>query len=215
MSNFLDYVATNATIQLSVPTFNETLPVNVVHGWIVIHQRLDATIAFNRSWVDFRNGFSSDDSFANGSFWLGNEAIYQLTAGGNCRLRIEVQANWNRSWNSVEYNQFYLGNETMRYTLYYTGPVGDIGDSFGYILVGATQNGQYFTTFDLLPPNWNLARLQCAAMYGGGFWHNNCGRCCLTCPYGTIQYYWGAFAAPSSAKILNQLMTSRMMIKCT
>ena len=88
------------TVDVSVPTFNETLPLNSVHGWIVIQQRLDGSVDFNRSWAEFCDGFGDT---GNGSFCLGNEQIYQLTNGGNCQGRFEVLTSKSRKWYSVEY----------------------------------------------------------------------------------------------------------------
>ena len=90
MFHSLEYVALNLTIQVSVPTFNETIQALSVNGWIVIYQRVDGSMNFNRSWTEYRNGFVDT---TDGSFWLGNEAIYQLTKNGNCRGRFELLSN--------------------------------------------------------------------------------------------------------------------------
>ena len=202
-------------MRVSVPTFDHTVPLVSVHGWLVVYQRIDGSVNFNRSWTEYRNGFGDT---VNGSFWLGNEAIYQLTnAAGNasCRLRFELLTNASQMWYSVEYAQFHVDNESRSYAIHVAGYSGDAGDAIN-ALPGTTsyQNGAYFSTYDHLPPNYSPVMLMCAASFGGGWWYNGCGRTYLTATYGTKSYYWGTLTAPPIPSAKNMLMATRMMIKC-
>ncbi|GFO17690.1 fibrinogen c domain-containing protein 1 [Plakobranchus ocellatus] len=44
-------------------------------GWIVFQRRAKGDVDFYRDWTSYRNGFGS----LTGDFWLGNEAVHQLT----------------------------------------------------------------------------------------------------------------------------------------
>ena len=68
---------------------NGSIPLPSVNNWIVMMQRFDGSLDFNRNWIEYRNGFGDTDE---GEFWLGNEKVYRLTnrTGLIYRLRIEV-----------------------------------------------------------------------------------------------------------------------------
>lgn len=201
------------TVDVSVSTF--TVPLVSVAGWVVVHQRVDGSMDFNRSWAEYRNGFG-DAAAANGSFWLGNEAIHQLTVGstGSCRLRVEVLTSITRQWYSAEYDRFSVDKETNSYAISVAGYSGDAGDAMNVAGTDTSQNGEYFSTFDHLPLDWNSNRLKCALVDGGGWWFNNCGKNCFTCVYNVTNkaYIWGTI---SSSRPYTVLAMSRMMVKCT
>ena len=60
-----------------------------VNNWIIMMQRFDGTLDFNRGWIDYRNGFGD---IGRGEFWLGNEKVRAIISqpGLVYRLRIEV-----------------------------------------------------------------------------------------------------------------------------
>src|SRR6218665_1999705 len=60
-----------------------------LNNCIVIMQRFDGSVNFNRNWVKYRNGFGN---IRRGEFWLGNEKVHRLTSqiGVVYSLRIEV-----------------------------------------------------------------------------------------------------------------------------
>uniref|UniRef100_A0A8R1DGF9 C-type lectin domain-containing protein n=1 Tax=Caenorhabditis japonica TaxID=281687 RepID=A0A8R1DGF9_CAEJA len=58
-------------------------------GWILFQNRVDDTeVYWNRTWNEYKNGFGDTDETAN--FWLGNDAIHELTSGQNATLRVEM-----------------------------------------------------------------------------------------------------------------------------
>ncbi|GFN80265.1 ficolin-1-like, partial [Plakobranchus ocellatus] len=44
-------------------------------GWIVFQRRTTGDVDFFRDWTSYREGFGS----LTGDFWMGNEALYNLT----------------------------------------------------------------------------------------------------------------------------------------
>ena len=78
----------------------------------MIQRRRDASVDFNRNWTDYRDGFGD----LNSEFWLGNEAIHQLTAGGNNVLNIKLM-DWTGNLVYAEYTGFRLDGENMDYKL--------------------------------------------------------------------------------------------------
>ena len=68
---------------------------------------------FNRSWIDYRNGFRAQE----GKYlWYGNEKLYQLLTTGSWKLRVEVQSANTGKWYSVEYESFLLSDEATKYS---------------------------------------------------------------------------------------------------
>ena len=61
-----------------------------VNNWIILMNRFDGSVSFNRSWTDYRNGFVN---IGRGEFWLGNEKMHRLTSRFAYVLRIEVFIN--------------------------------------------------------------------------------------------------------------------------
>uniref|UniRef100_A0A0K0DBG8 Fibrinogen C-terminal domain-containing protein n=1 Tax=Angiostrongylus cantonensis TaxID=6313 RepID=A0A0K0DBG8_ANGCA len=92
-------------------------------GWTVFQRRVNGRESFwNRSWNDFKNGFSSFKQ--NSNFWLGNELLHQLTAK-DPNVTLMVEMNGDRTpgaiqpnaywWN--QYTMFQVGPESENYTL--------------------------------------------------------------------------------------------------
>ena len=66
------------------------VPLPSIKNWIIVMQRFDGSLDFNRGWIEYRNGFGNRGQ---GEFWLGNEKVHLLTnkGGGHFyRLHIEV-----------------------------------------------------------------------------------------------------------------------------
>ncbi|ESO01653.1 hypothetical protein HELRODRAFT_140925, partial [Helobdella robusta] len=55
-------------------------------GWLVIQQRIDGSLSFNKSWASYKSGFG----IYYRNFWLGLEKMHQLTASADYRLRFEI-----------------------------------------------------------------------------------------------------------------------------
>jgi len=193
-------VSTNLTIS------NTTQPVasTFIGGWIIIQKNvLDNCAIFDRSWIDYRNGFRDEE----GKYlWFGNEKLYQLLATGSWKLRVEVQSSNTGKWYSAEYESFLLSNEATKYVINVAGYTGDAGDAFNVVSVPRyVANGMKFTTIDRDNDNYDTGN--CATT--GGWWYNQCGTSRLNgCSSGS----WGTLQLQGLAPTYN-VSSSRMMIK--
>ena len=133
-------------------------------GWTVIQRRVNESLAFNRSWGSYKNGFG--DYAAN--FWLGLEKIKRLTNGnGNMELYVGLQTFLRLRTYSARYGLFNL--EGDRYTLhigrYYRNST--VRDSF------SIHDGESFSTFDA--DHDSHQHVNCAKRSNGGWWyHKDC-----------------------------------------
>jgi len=199
-----DFVTTNLTVNITVPTQSDPVPVKSVFGWITIHQHLGYSFNWNRNWADYKAGFGSIDA----DFWLGLEKVYLLTSSQPYRLRVEVQERSSNLWYSAEYWSFKIGDELNdKYRLEVAGYSGDAGNSLQYedewngdgAFGSYYHNGMKFTTYD---QDNDPALHNCSPPRGGGWWYNSCYMACLTgSEYHHI--WWGS----------TLLVNSRMMIK--
>ncbi|KAG8453999.1 hypothetical protein GDO86_000574 [Hymenochirus boettgeri] len=141
-------------------------------GWILIQQRENGSVHFNRTWEEYKNGFGEVDANGKGEVWLGNDLIHFLTQKDTI-LRVELE-DWSGGKVYAEYN-FQLGSELEGYVLKVSHYDGTAGDA---LIEGSKDDGDYtshvnmkFSTFDRDNDKWEE---NCAEMYGGGWWYNNC-----------------------------------------
>ena len=105
---FIGFVATNLTINITIPSQSEPVLVMSVFGWIIIHQRtLSSGFNWRKSWADYKNGFGSVDA---ADFWFGLEKMHLLTSSQHYRLRVEVKDKSDNLWYSAEYSSFKIGD---------------------------------------------------------------------------------------------------------
>lgn len=127
---------------------------------MVFQSRLDGTVNFNRSWVDYRNGFGD----ARGEYWLGLESLVQLTLQDS-ELLIEME-DFGGIAAYARYNYIKVEDETLGYRLR-LGSIftGTAGDAMGRYFDAA------FATVDLRGGSFP----ECAETLASGFWHYDCG----------------------------------------
>lgn len=194
-------------MNLTVPNFNETIEVTSVDGWMVVQQRFNNETSFRRNWTQYRDGFGEFD----GNFWIGLEAMHQLTESSHCQLRIEVFYAALSQWRSAEYSSFVIDSESANYTLHVAGYSGDADDNLNYANDSKKyHNGMKFSTEDR--DNDRSLTRNCALIFAGGWWFNDCHSVDLTGiinvvnPNGnSFEYYIGGFKAP--------VRISRMMLQ--
>ncbi|XP_068961115.1 fibrinogen alpha chain [Petaurus breviceps papuanus] len=142
-------------------------------GWLLIQQRSDGSLNFNRTWQDYKRGFGKVNGKGEGEFWLGNEYLHLLTQRESV-LRVELE-DWDGNEVYAEYN-FHVGSEAEGYVLQISSYEGTAGDA---LIEGSVEEGTEYTshsnmrfsTFDQDNDQWEE---NCAEMYGGGWWYNNC-----------------------------------------
>ncbi|EHB10523.1 Fibrinogen alpha chain, partial [Heterocephalus glaber] len=142
-------------------------------GWLLIQQRMDGSLNFNRTWQDYKRGFGSLNDKGEGEFWLGNDHLHLLTQRGSL-LRVELE-DWAGKGAFAEYH-LQVGSEAQGYVLKVSSYRGSAGDALveGSVEEGAeytSHDGMQFSTFDRDADQWEE---NCAEVYGGGWWYNNC-----------------------------------------
>ncbi|XP_054609345.1 fibrinogen alpha chain [Dunckerocampus dactyliophorus] len=133
-------------------------------GWLLVQQRENGVLDFNRTWEEYRRGFGGVDAQGRGEVWLGNQNLHLLTSQGESLLKVELQ-DGDGGVASAEYVMS-VGLEEDGYPLRLSGYSGDAGDA-----MTATHHGMKFSTWDR---DNDGAAGNCAATRGGGWWYNQC-----------------------------------------
>ena len=101
--------ASNATIDLSIPTRPATVPVQSVFCWIIFHENFENGFDWLLPWADYKAGFGSFGS----NYWLGLERLHLLTTSQPYRLRMEIKRQSDGFWFSAEYWSFQIGEHAL------------------------------------------------------------------------------------------------------
>ncbi|KAG7255405.1 hypothetical protein CRUP_035713 [Coryphaenoides rupestris] len=72
-------------------------------GWLLVQQRESGQLNFNRSWVEYRQGFGSVDAQGQGELWLGNRQLHLLTNRSESMLRVELE-DWEGGVATAQYS---------------------------------------------------------------------------------------------------------------
>ncbi|XP_026162543.1 fibroleukin isoform X2 [Mastacembelus armatus] len=161
-------------------------------GWTVIQTRQDGSLDFNRTWLEYREGFGSPQ----GEHWLGNAVLYSLTSTGQHQLRIELE-DWYHQRRHATYNNFKVASEAQRYRLTAREYSGDAGNALSYSK-RYNHDGRSFSTADR--DNDRYAAGNCGHYYGAGWWFDACLAANLNGRYYRGRYtgltngiYWGTW----------------------
>ena len=130
-------------------------------GWTVFQKRIDGRTNFYRGWNEFKAGFGNKSH----EFWLGLDAIHDLTKNGGVSLRVDMTAVTGSKY-YAKYLNFNVGEESTNYILHVSGYSGTAGDKL------KRQSGRAFTTKDR--DNDRDPLYQCAIFYKGAWWHDSC-----------------------------------------
>ena len=135
-------------------------------GWLVVQRRKDGSVDFNRTWLEYEDGFGK----LTGEFWYGLRALHCLTGQGGWEMRMDIKlANGTNIF--LQYEQFKVALAKDKYKLTVGGFQGTTTDPM------ARHNGMNFTTKDSDNDPWYR---NCAIdHYGyniptGGWWYNHC-----------------------------------------
>ncbi|XP_037732884.1 angiopoietin-related protein 7-like [Drosophila subpulchrella] len=155
-------------------------------GWMTILRRQDKSVDFNRNWANYTNGFGN----LNGEFFIGLEKLHQMTKDKPHELYIKLM-KFNGESAYAHYDNFQIGSEQEFYKLKSLGTFsGTAGDSL------RIHEGMKFSTFDSDPDTAN-----CAEVYKGGWWYNNCHGSCLT-GRDKFYFYWRAFGSCNFSEMM-------------
>ena len=131
-------------------------------GWLVVQRRQDGSVDFNRTWMEYEDGFGK----LTGEFWYGLRALHCLTGQGGWEMRMDIKlANGTNIF--LQYEQFKVASAKDKYKLSVGGFQGTTTDPIAY------HNGMYFTTKDSDNDKWSS---NCALWSGpgGGWWYKHC-----------------------------------------
>ena len=78
----------------------------------MIQRRLDGSVNFNQYWLNYKQGFGKKD----GEYWLGLDAIHNLTSQGPVRLRFDME-DFEGATRYAEYSTFTVASEADKYRL--------------------------------------------------------------------------------------------------
>lgn len=132
------------------------------NGWLLVLNRFNGDINFERSWSEYRRGFGN----IAGEFFIGLERLHAITASMLHELLIVLE-NFEGEQRFAHYRTFAIGSESDDYELQVLGEYdGDAGDSLSY------HAGYKFSTFD--NDNDGCVDCNCAQSHRGGWWYNWC-----------------------------------------
>ena len=137
-------------------------------GWLIVQRRQDGSVDFNRTWLEYEEGFGNLD----GEFWYGLRPLHCLTNQGQWQLRVDFTfSNGTKSY--LFYDKFAVGPARSQYKLSISGFSGITTDPFhDYHPI----DGRQFTTKDR-DNDWspiNCAVRGWVGSDGGGWWYSNC-----------------------------------------
>ncbi|GFO06961.1 ficolin-2 [Plakobranchus ocellatus] len=138
-------------------------------GWIIFQRRATGEEDFYRDWTSYREGFGS----LNGDFWMGNEALYNLTDKDPYELRIDLRIDNGREV-FARYADFRVEDESNKYRLQIGSYTGTAGDALTF------HNKMFFSTFDR---DNDESSDSCAHDDHAAWWYKNC-------EYGDLNKEW-------------------------
>ncbi|XP_001850191.2 angiopoietin-related protein 1 [Culex quinquefasciatus] len=127
-------------------------------GWIVIQNRLDGSVYFEREWAEYKSGFGN----LKGEFWLGLDKIHEITSTKKYELVI-LLTDWSDTVKFAKYSEFRVAGEAEFYAIKKLGTFnGDTTDAMMMI------QGTKFSTVD---KNNEAMMGTCVTTRRGGWWY--------------------------------------------
>ena len=81
-------------------------------GWLVVQRKRDGSVDFNRTWLEYEDGFGK----LTGEFWYGLRALHCLTGQGGWEMRMDIKlANGTNIF--LQYEQFKVASAKDKYKL--------------------------------------------------------------------------------------------------
>ena len=132
-------------------------------GWLVVQRRQDGSVDFNRTWLEYENGFGK----LSGEFWYGLRTLHCLTGQGGWEMRMDSKLGDGTNI-FLQYKQFKVASAKNKYKLTVGGFQGTTTDPMAF------QNGMYFTTKDSDNDKHDSNCATWSNQRNGGWWYNNC-----------------------------------------
>ncbi|XP_053953033.1 ficolin-2-like isoform X1 [Anastrepha ludens] len=130
-------------------------------AWTVIQRRVDGKIDFYRNWSEYKEGFGKID----GEFWIGLDRLYAMTTRNAQELLI-IMEDFDNVRRHASYDEFAIGDESEAYVLKVLGNFsGDAGDSLTAHVANKWSTPDRDNDRD---------KDNCAQLYKGGWWFENC-----------------------------------------
>ncbi|XP_032293551.1 angiopoietin-related protein 2-like [Drosophila virilis] len=146
-------------------------------GWTVVQRRLDGSIKFNRSWLEYQKGFGN----LSGEFFIGLDKLHRITTAQPHELFVHL-TDFNNESSHAYYDKIVVAGESQQYALTELGEYsGNAGDSM------RDNEHQKFTTYDR---DNDQSQFNCAQTCLGGWWYNNCGLSNLNGQYAKRDEYY-------------------------
>ncbi|XP_035691653.1 angiopoietin-related protein 7-like [Branchiostoma floridae] len=140
-------------------------------GWTVLQRRLDGSVNFYRNWTEYKKGFGD----LGGEFWLGMDSIYLLLSQNTYRMRVDME-DWEGNKAYAEYSSIQVDTERNNYRIRLGTYSGNAGDS----IAGTNATMDYFTRnlnnmqFSTRDRDNDGSSRNCALLFKGGWWYNDC-----------------------------------------
>ena len=149
---------------LEVEAYCDTI--NGGGGWLVVQRRQDGSVDFNRTWVEYEDGFGE----LSGEFWYGLRALHCLTGQGGWEMRMDVKlVDGTKLF--FQYEQFGVASAKDKYKVTVGGFQGTTTDPMVW------HNEMNFTTKDSDNDRWHKNCAIDNSHYTkptGGWWYNAC-----------------------------------------
>ena len=133
-------------------------------GWLVVQRRQDGSVDFNRTWLEYEDGFGK----LTGELWYGLKALHCLTGQSGWEMRMDVTLV-NGTSIILLYEQFQVASVEDKYKLTVGGFHGTTTDPWN------NQNGKYFTTKDRDNDSHGSDNCALWSIETGGWWYASCG----------------------------------------
>ncbi|XP_041373663.1 ryncolin-4-like [Gigantopelta aegis] len=146
-------------------------------GWLVMQRRMNGSENFNRTWIEYEDGFGDLQN----EFWLGNKYVHLLTNQKQYEVKFSVLDS-NGTRGTIHFEHFSISDAADKYRLTLVGrTTSNTTDFMSY------HRGQPFSTED--QDNDNFVTKHCAQSFGCGWWFVRCAFGPLNAKYGVYGIY--------------------------
>lgn len=130
--------------------------------WSVIERRKTFSESFNRTWLEYADGFGDNNT----DFFIGFTLLHTITSLQPHELLIRLQQQDETK--EARYSHFVVGSEAESFNLKSLGAFsGNAGDGM------RVNEKQKFSTYDR--DNDQVMTISCSVDAGGGWWYTDCG----------------------------------------